>query len=153
MADLKLDWNGNFFDLVIEKNDLALDDGLRTAVTISLFTDRRIKAEELPAGETDKRGWWGDEFADIDGDFTGSRLWLLKREKQSNEVRRRAEEYASEALQWMITDGVAQGVTVTAEWLGGGFLGLAVSIQRPQGKLTFTYKINWNAETVRNDGL
>lgn len=153
MADLKFQKKDQVFDLVLEKNDLAMDDGLQTAVALSLFTDRRVTEEELPAGETDKRGWWGDLFSDIAGDLTGSRLWLLKREKQTEEVRRRALEYAKEALQWMIEDGVAQGVEVTAEWIGTGFLGLGVTIQRPQGKLTFSYKINWSAEAERNDGI
>lgn len=152
--DLKLDWNGRFFDLVMENNDLAMDASLQSAVAISLFTDRRVTAEELPDGETDKRGWWGDALPDIDGDQIGSRLWLLAREKQTEEVRRRAVEYAKESLEWMIVDGVAQSVEVIGEWVGSGFLGLAVTVQRPTGKLVFKYKVNWNAQATRGeDGL
>ena len=115
--------------------------------------DVYLASRERAAGETDKRGWWGDVLTEFPNDITGSRLWLLKREKQTEETRRRAAEFAAEALAWMIDDGIAQTIGVTAEWLGLGFLGLSVTIQRPQGQLTFTYRVNWIAEAVEINGL
>ena len=48
-------------DLSILGGDLATDDGLRTAVIISLFTDARARADDpLPEADADRRGWWGD---------------------------------------------------------------------------------------------
>jgi len=151
--DAKLFYHDQYFDLGLENNDIALDDGLQTAVIISLFSDQRIEAAELPTGETDQRGWWGDVYPDIEGDQTGSRLWILQREKQTEETRRRAAEYAKESLQWLIDDKVAESIETEAEWLGPGFLGLAVTIQRPKGSLTFSFKLNWNAEIARENGL
>jgi phage gp46-like protein len=50
-----------------------------------------------------------------DGDKIGSRLWLLARAKATTDTARRAEEYAREALGWLVDDKVATKVEATAE--------------------------------------
>lgn len=134
MSDLALSWNAVLAeaDLALAGLDLATDDGLKTAVIISLFSDRRAAPDdELPQGLDDRRGWWGDSFADVDGDQLGSRLWLLQRAKRTPDVLRRAVEYVEEALAWLVADGVASSVSATAEWMGDSGLALVVSIVRP----------------------
>lgn len=137
-------------DLSLSDGDLAVDQGLETAVLISLFTDRRAdEREELPAGETSRRGWWGDSFA-ADSDKVGSRLWLLHREKSLAEVAARAEDYAREALAWLIEDGVSDKTTVKARTPGNGALILEVSVKRPgQEDLPMRFIYNWAAQAVR----
>lgn len=147
--DFYIDYDGEKFDFKIENNDIKTDDGLRSAVIISLFTDRRAGAEEVPAEDPDRRGWWGDMVPELKGDQIGSKLWLLAREKQTEETRKRFQEYAQEALAWMIEDNLAQSVTVEAEWISQGFLALKVSIQQPKGTVAFKFKINWAAELSR----
>jgi phage gp46-like protein len=119
------------------------DGGLRRAVAISLFTDARAKDDDtVPVGAS-KRGYWGDVAAPFQSDqwTTGSRLWLLAREKQTPETARRAEIYAKEALAWMILRGFVRAVSVFAEWVGSGILGLAVTLTLPDGTLlTERYK-------------
>ena len=68
------------FDLSIVDGDLLGDDGLMTAVTVSLFTDRLAREddplpESMPGKEPDRRGWWGD-LVRLDGRANpiGSRL-------------------------------------------------------------------------------
>lgn len=115
------------FAISLTGPDLAADDGLRTAVLVSLFTDCRAEADdELPAGDGDRRGSWDDPER-------GSRLWLLSREKQTARTLERAREYAEEALAWLVEDGIARAVTVTAEWVRTGVLGLRVVIERAAG--------------------
>ena len=131
------------FDWVIKDHDLASDDGLKTAIILSLFTDRRaLEDDPLPDGSDDRRGWWADAFA---GDQIGSRIWLLEREKDTREVVNRARDYAEEALQWLIEDGIAQRIEVMAGWVDQsgalterktatvipGVLGLGAVIHRP----------------------
>lgn len=125
---LKYDAGAKRFDLSLEGGDLAADDGLETAVILSLFTDRRALAEDrLPDGGSDRRGWWADAYFDRPH---GSRLWLLHREKEQEEVRRRAQEYAEEALAWLVEDHVAETVEVEAWHAGRDTLGLRVVIRR-----------------------
>lgn len=136
-----------YFDISLTGGDLTTDEGLATAVVISLFTDRKAEEDdELPDGTNDRRGWWGDAFSDHENDRIGSRLWLLSRSKQTTEVARQAETYAREALEWMVEDGVAAKVAAETEWVATGVLGLVVKITRPDGTpLTFKFDNLWEA--------
>lgn len=95
------------FDLVIKDDDFLGDEGLQTAVTVSLFTDRVARADDplpeyLPGHLSDRRGWWGDLSRENGRSRPiGSRLWLLFREKELAETVRRAEDYAKESLAWL----------------------------------------------------
>lgn len=134
-------------DYALDALGLTEDDGLETAVIISLFTDRRANADDtIPDGSTDRRGWWADAFNDVENDKIGSRLWLLSREKQLSAVLVRAREYALEALQWLVDDGVAQAVDVVASNPKPGVLGLAVSVYRPLQPVTqFRFDAFWSS--------
>jgi phage gp46-like protein len=124
-ADIELDEEITLIDGLDE------DGGIETAVVLSLFTDRRAQpGDPLPDDTAGRRGWWGDAFPAIEGDRIGSRLWLLSREKQVPAVLARAREYALEALQWMIDDGIAESVNVSAEVVSPGVLGLQIQIAR-----------------------
>ncbi len=132
--DIATNWANLSGDYVIAVPGLVEDDGLKSAVVISLFTDRRANADDvLPDGTDDRRGWWGDPLGDVAGDRIGSRLWLLSREKQLQSVVTRARDYAAEALQWLVEDGIARAVDVTAEIVSQGVLGLGVVISRAIG--------------------
>jgi phage gp46-like protein len=126
---------------------LTEDDGLETAVILSLFTDRRANADDkIPAGSKDLRGWWGDSFADVKNDKIGSRLWLLSREKQLPAVLTRAQQYAEESLKWLVDDGVAESASVVASNPRDGILALGVSIARPEHPVTqFRFETFWSA--------
>ena len=131
MADVAVSWAGFGADLALAGGDLLADDGLQTAVVLSLFTDGLAgEGDTLPDLQGGRRGWWGDALPPVKGDRIGSRLWLLSREKQLPQVLRRAEEYAREALQWLVDDGVARAVEVSAEAPSQGLLALQVSVVR-----------------------
>lgn len=153
MADIALtftDYGGG--DLVLAGQDLARDDGLESAVLVSLFTDRRATPEQIRAGEdrAELRGWWGDFNPPADGDKTGSLLWLLRREKQTRETLARARQYAEQALAWMLEDRVAAAVTVATEYLSMGVMRIVVDIDRPDSdRLTYRYDYEWAAQAAK----
>ncbi|MDH4319866.1 MAG: phage GP46 family protein [Desulfobulbaceae bacterium] len=154
MADIGLiikDLGNNLqmIDIGLAGYDLTTDETLQTAVILSLFTDRRADPDdELPDGTADRRGWWAEALDGIEDDRIGSRLWLLAREKQTAEVANRAREYAEEALQWLVDDGVAAKVIVTTEWIAMGALGMLVEINKPDAtKLTYKFDNIWEAIT------
>jgi len=136
------------YDISLSGPDLLADTGLRTSVIISLFSDRLAEPDDvLPDDSGDRRGYWADALASVEGDRIGSRLWLLSREKQTNETLNRAREYAEEALQWLVDDGVAQSVHVNASWVRSGMLGLIIDITRPDGgQDSFRFEAAWNGE-------
>ena len=144
--DITLDWLDQALDVALIGGDLATDDGLRTAVALSLLCDRLAEADDtIPDGTDNRRGWWADAIADEDGDRWGSRLWLLGREKELPEVRRLAEAYAREALAWLLEDGVATEIDVTAETLGRDVLWIRPIIKRGDGsRLADRYQYVWS---------
>lgn len=152
MADIRTSFTDFAADWAVDGASLAQDDGLETAIVISLFTDRRANDDDvLPSGGDDRRGWWGDTFAEVDGDRIGSRLWLLAREKQLPEVLVRAKQYAEEALQWLIDDGIARAVYVTAEAVTtnapAGTLGLLIEVVRSARPVAqFRFDLFWKGQ-------
>lgn len=122
-------------DIDLDGSDVATDTSLRTAAILSLFTNRRAEADDtLPSQDGDRQGWWGDlpvgsdVSAQSKPDRFGSRLWLLSRAKELPETKNRAEQYAREALQWMLDDGVATSVSVSSSWRARGFLAMQIDI-------------------------
>lgn len=149
-GDLRLTWSNKTGDadlsLIAFDLDVAADQELTTSVILSLFTDRRAENDDTPpSGDAnDRRGWWGDEFAEIEGDRIGSRLWLLDRSKRTNETALRATEYVREALAWMIEDKVVASVDVAVDATDKALL-IAVGLQRPgRDPVSFRFAHTWD---------
>jgi phage gp46-like protein len=153
MGDIALIWDPatGSMDLAIDEDadDVTTDEGLRTAVLLSLFTDRRAEdGDPLPDGGDDRRGWWADAL-NADGDRMGMRLWLRDRGKALPDVASDVQRDAPEALRWLVEDGVAQSVDVSAD-VRGGILLITVNITRPgRDVVTFRFDYVWNAEVSR----
>jgi len=136
VIDLQTQFNNQAMQgtLAMDGGALAQDDSLDTAIILSLFSDRRARADdELPDNSGDRRGWWGDLVPPVEGDQIGSRWWLLRREKNTLNTLNRAREYALEALQWLVTDGLAAKVEVEAEAVRREVLGVRVMVTLPSG--------------------
>lgn len=110
-----LDGSDVAIDLVMAAGDLVTDEGLRTALLVSLLTDRRADPDDpLPLGETDRRGWAGDLLEREQDDWIGSKLWLLFPGKRTEATRLKIEAAAREAIGWVERDRVARIVTCIA---------------------------------------
>jgi len=164
MTDIALAWNPDYSaaDMALGGGMLAGDDGMRTAILISLFSDARAPVgADLPEHGDDRRGWWGDAFAAPnqfsgagnarDADALGSALWLLRRAKSLPAVVEQARLAAIAALGWLVRDGVARTVEVTAEALTSAglrsMLAIGVTIDRPEGPGRQRFDFTWDAST------
>ena len=150
MADFRLDFSGDRMpgDIVLDGSRFAEDGGLETAVLLSLFIDRRANPDdEIPDGEDDPRGYWGDAKGVVEGevidDRIGSRLWLIRRSVLNDETVTRAREYALEGLENLRTDGVAKAIRVATEAQGDETLAIAVEIDEEKGG-TQRFSFAWN---------
>lgn len=137
-GDLDRTGGGNFVD----------DLDLETAVQISLFTERRLETDDEGYQTLGYRGgYWGDIVLDGDRKL-GSRLWTLRRGKATQHNILLAKEYATEALQWMIDDGVCTKI-VTSASRGAGLidLRLGVDVYRPDvlGLWSHVWEVQFNA--------
>lgn len=130
-------------DWVLVGSQLQTGSDLQTAVLISLFTDRQATTDDvIPDGSGDPRGWVGD----LGSDFPiGSRLWLLDRSKQTNDVLSKARDYCTEALQWLIDDGVVAKFTVLTEWTKPAMLGIQIVAYKQDGTtVPMNFSSAWN---------
>jgi phage gp46-like protein len=146
MPDIAIVWDTTNFrgDWDVTSGDLALDPGgLRSAVLLSLFTDRVAPpGYTAPAGSpTDRRGYWADSYED---EPIGSLLWTLDRSKKTDDITllSQARGYCQDALQWLITAGVVSSVSCTASWIGAGALGLNINLTQPSGQAQ-TFSLNY----------
>jgi len=146
MSNIKLIYNNTSgeFDIDIVNGDLVIDESLETAIIISLFSDRyATNKEELPKGEKDLHGWWGDSTLP-DGDKIGSLLWTIRRNGITPDNIIKAKEYAIDALKWMITDGVAKSVDVSVARTSLNQLAFNITISKPDNTLN-KYEYLWNS--------
>lgn len=153
MNDIKLridnESYGSTIDFSVVNKDLELEAGLKTAVIVSLFTDKRISPLEAWTADASLRGWYGDALNEIEGDLWGSKLWLLDRGKQTQETLTLAEEYTKDALAWMIEDGVAASIECEPSFSASGFILLKITITKPDGaSLDYTFDYAWQAENA-----
>ena len=136
-------------DLVIENGDLKADNGLETAALISLFSNKRVTLEQLPANEIDQMGWWADLISEPADDEIGSRLWILDRiGKVLDSTAVEMESMLQEAFQWMLNDGIAASVIVSAARSGLNEIRGSVNVKKPSGE-NIPFKFVWDGQRLK----
>lgn len=111
MNDIGLLIKNGSIDIYFDDMDFVTDDSLKTAVIISLFSDRRISKDEMTHYFSDRKGYWGDS-TEVDKFKTGSKLWILRRGKKTLKLLEEVRAYCLEALDWMIEDGLANTIEI-----------------------------------------
>ena len=132
MTDLAVRYRNDIgaSDLCVVGADLAADNTLETAIIVSLFSDARVRDDELPEGHTWRRGFWGSQLDDEPDNF-GSKLWTLRRSKATQENLVKARAFCREALRWMIRDGVAIEVDVQTSYPRPGRTQILIGVVEP----------------------
>ncbi|EOX1684079.1 phage GP46 family protein [Yersinia enterocolitica] len=143
-TDIKTIWEPNKLlgDWQTGGGGLLGGNDLETAILISLFTDRLARTDD-GIDSDDRRGWWADTGAEYE---IGSRLWLLRREKLTTKVALKAEDYANEALAWLLDDGVVTAISTNAQIVYPNRLNLIINYQQPE-KAQVSVKFSWVWET------
>ena len=140
MTDIAL--HESNLDIALFAGDLVPDESLRTALLVSLFSDREVPG--LFGGE--RRGWWGDALANADGDRIGSRLWTLRREKLTANTAQRVKEAVQECMAWLVDDGIARQVQVTTEIQKPDRLATRIELFRTNGQRELVrFAVPWSA--------
>lgn len=87
---------------------------------------------------TDLGAWWADPTF-------GSRLWILRRTRKVNESTVGAVEQAlRDCTAWLVSDGLAKQIEVSAEQSGKNRIDYTVTVTKPDGK-TEDIKGVWSA--------
>lgn len=141
MSDIRTIWpepDGSEADWSVVPGDLLQGDDLQTAIYISLFTDRLARDDDQIDGN-DRRGWWGDTGDDYQ---IGSRLWLLRRQKLTTAIAGKAVDFAKEALQWLLDDGIVSSIDVRTRIIYPRTLIMGIAYQEP-GKEHQNVRYSW----------
>lgn len=157
-ADGFADWKIASAAEIGNAGGLQSQNAIATAVTLALFTDRRLPADHPLAylADRDARGWWGDGVeinADDGEDALGSLLWLLERAPltvSGISIATWAEQFAREALAPIVRQGAAVRVDAAATvYEIGNRLELVVSLYGRDGNKVFDRKFDllWNQVT------
>jgi len=110
-----------------------MDDGLETAVNISLFS---------------QSDYWGNALAD-DGEDVGSTFSDALSVPLSNQARLDVIEAARSALSWLTSTGIASAVEVSATIPSAGRLDLGIIIRQPEkAPAAFRYTVNWQSQKI-----
>jgi phage gp46-like protein len=142
-AELNLDpLDGEFeFDIQIgDDGDIVTSDQLETAIYVSLLSDRRAEAHQVPVPRM-RRGWVGD--LEDPAHPIGSFLWLLEQSRMTRTVAAQAADYADEALRWLVVDAIALGLSVEA-YIDATRLELRVTLERPNARSETRYVSLWD---------
>jgi phage gp46-like protein len=148
MTDIGMFIIDNCVQLKLENGDIAGDDGLETAVLISLFSDQRVSEADVEVDGESRRGWWGDVLADVEGDQIGSKLWLLSRSKIIQSIIPQVETSCTNALQWLLDDGVAASISVEASLVENSGVLIQLSITKPLGE-NDRYSLIWDGQDLK----
>ena len=132
------------FDLEMKGGDLVLSDSLQMSVTLSLLCWCRNETYDGAAIlDPSIGGWWADALNEIP---LGSRLWTQFRKRLTDVTIGNAIQLVKEALAWMVTDGVAKEVNVSASISGKTSASFVVQVVKPTGDTEqFKYETNWEA--------
>lgn len=118
-----------FDGLALETDDRAVTAGLHC-----LLCDARAP-EGLTAPDGDRRGWLGDCLdPDPQDPGYGNLRWLLARGTQTEEVRRRFEDYDRQALQVLVDKGVWSEFDLTESYPVEGMIRTEVRFTTPDGR-------------------
>lgn len=144
-TDIALIWNQDRLttDIAVARGDLVTDAGLETAFTVSLLTDRLAEPGDVIPDGSDRRGWWGDAGEQYP---IGSRLWLLSRAVLTQATLNAARDYALEALQWAVDDGVVGALDVVASVAGLHRINLEIAYF--QAGASKTFNVVWDAQAA-----
>lgn len=128
MSDLYLIPTSSGGDITITDGQPQMTSGIETAVYLSLFT----------------QGYWGNSVSQEQYD---SEMDALFAKPLSNQTRLAVIDEAKRLLAWMIADGLAAEIEVSAGIPAVGVLHLAITIHEPDKTTeTFAYALNWNAQ-------
>ena len=120
LIDIKLRQRAEdgIWDINIDSDgDLEKDDGFGTTIAMSIIGRRRATAGEVITPQN-RGGWLGNLLSDVPGFEMGSKTWLRNQSRMPPNTPAQIKNDIQEGLQWMIDDGLAENIIVTASQNG-----------------------------------
>ena len=140
--DMELILENGSFDLLIENGDFKAEDGLDTALWVSLFTDARADESQVLQPES-RRGWMGNLVSNVFERQLGGLLWLAEQRRLIQETLNEVEDYVRKSLDWMLEDGLARNIEVSGEIVPLNGLAVTITITTQEGSTDSHYVPLW----------
>ena len=134
---------GNKYDIEIVNEELELVNNFDTSLQMSVYCERRADSSEVLRTEL-RRGWWGNEVAEVAGFEIGSKLWILSQSRLTQNVLNKAISYAQEALQWLVEDRLLSRVEVTGEIVNRRIIRLRIDLFRNANEVSTRFFNLWD---------
>ena len=141
--------NHGRFDISIDSGQIEQEDGLETAIWVSLFTDARADSSQVARPEY-RRGWPGNLVSQVEGRQLGGLLWLIDQRRLTQGTLNAAIDYARGALSWMVTDGLLLSVEVSGAIVPRYGIQLNVVLTSRSGATETKYVKLWEATINAN---
>lgn len=139
MSDVLLYHTPDNGEININRGEVELSAGLRTAAYLSLFGGN----EDDPGGSDETLSWWGNVGEVVQ--FRSETQHLLNATNAAPRNLRRVEQAALRDLAWMISDSVASEITAEATIPGLNRVKLVVTITAEGQESRFAFSENWKA--------
>ena len=120
--------------------DIETSESLDTAILMSIFTEQRASASEMPESGR-RRGWQGNESTP--GFQMGSKLWLFEQSKITRNNLSQIGTTVTEALKWMVEDSIAISATAVG-FFRNGITQVEVTLSRPSSPVEKQLYEIWN---------
>lgn len=144
MADIELALTDTGYDTTFGADgDFTMTDGAETAILMSVYCEQRAEASQMPIPQM-RRGWWGNELAQVTGYQQGSLLWLLSQARADIDTLNLGANYLRQGFQWMVDDALLKDVSVTGILLAKGAR-YSVKLTRIDGQTETRYYDLWEA--------
>lgn len=150
--DAQLIWDNDegCGDIAFVNGDIKRGKPIESSVYISLFCDAKATDfNDAPYDPDSRRGWWGD-LLKAAGSAIGSNIWQLEREKMTQGTLNIVKSYCELALEWMLTDGIADRIEIETENTSDTktpTVFLSIKIYRGSDTIAnIQYKDLWNAQ-------
>ena len=140
--DLYLELTDYGFDLAIENGDFKNQDGMDTALNVSLFTDARATREQVVVPEN-RRGWLGNIVSEVAERQLGGYLWLTEQRRLTQDTLNEVVDYCRKSLVWLLEDNVCLGLEVTGAIVPRTGIALNVDITARNGATDSHYFPLW----------
>lgn len=111
---------GHYFSFLMGEGDAQITNFIDSAISISFGTNQRVESVDRP-----DNGWWGEELL---GENIGSKLYLLDRSKVTEATLKLAEDYALEAVQWLVDEGYIEEIINVDAVYKGSEEGVAITM-------------------------
>lgn len=149
MLDIKLVQQPDLsYDLEFENGDFIIDDGLETALVVSILSDRRADNSQVSQREL-RRGWIGDLVTTLPGFKLGSHIWLSEQARITQETLTTIQDSAEKSLDWMFSAELITEVEARASITTKSSILLLITVTSPNGSVS-TKAFNLWKRTIDN---